>query len=480
MSIYFSFYQYFKNKYSQSGLPEAEQRRLRLTHFLNYSGIFSHFLYCAFYLLIDAQHLYMYSVILVIFTIPYFLSLRFLSKGKYAIAKFFLTYFIPVSCIIGSVFFLGRESNFHFYLLLFIILPFMVWAPGQRWKIVPAFFFNVVFFCLIQYGDLNRLSITRLPSEFEMLHTTVTIMGSFLILLSVVLWYMYVSESYENRLHEWSETLAKTNTELNDQKNIITEANNLLIEKQEEIEMQAESLIKVNRELRESVATKDKFFSIISHDLRNPMGTLHELSNVLYKEHDRFDQEQKEEIIKAISESSRSAYNLLENLLTWSRLQTGRMQVRPEKINLFNIINETLGLLENMRSKKDIVVFLPEGKSQEVYADRAMISSLLNNLLSNAMKFTPEGGKIRISYKQESEFTEVCICDSGLGISPENIPKLFRIDQSYSTRGTNREKGTGLGLLLCKEFVEQNGGRIWAESKVGKGSRFFFTLPSGS
>ncbi len=158
-------------------------------------------------------------------------------------------------------------------------------------------------------------------------------------------------------------------------------------------------------------------------------------------------------------------------------MQTGSIKTNPEKTNLYKFIDQTSHTLENMRKKKDILLELKIDKSHEVYTDRFMLSTVVINILSNAIKFTPNAGKIKISSEIiENGYIKICISDTGIGIPEENISKLFRIDESYTTHGTNKEKGTGLGLVLCKEFIERNKGKIWVESEVSKGSNFFFTV----
>lgn len=286
--------------------------------------------------------------------------------------------------------------------------------------------------------------------------------------------YYFVS-AFEKSIHQQVEN----GTIILEQNEVVKETNVLLKERQLKVEEQAKELIKINNQLKETVATKDKFFSIISHDLKNPMAALMGLSNLMYNEYPRLDEKQINDVVKGIYDSSKNAYNLLDNLLIWSRMQTGGINYNPEKINLHTLISESGNLLESMRSGKTIDLDLSIDLNQEVYADRYMLSSVVNNLLSNAIKFTPVGGIIHVSSVLTGNgYIKICISDNGTGISQEKISKLFRIDQSYSSNGTNDEKGTGLGLLLCKEFVEQNGGAIWVESEPDKGSQFFFTVRS--
>jgi two-component system sensor histidine kinase/response regulator len=170
--------------------------------------------------------------------------------------------------------------------------------------------------------------------------------------------------------------------------------------------------------------------------------------------------------------------NLLSNLLEWSRTQTGRIEYNPAFFELVSTINEVVDLLNDTAQQKSILISTILPQNIPIIADKAMLKTVLRNLLSNAIKFTNSGGEITISIEQKAGELIVSVADNGVGIKKEFIDKLFRIDYCYSTSGTDKETGTGLGLLLCKEFIEMHGGRIWAESKEGNGSKFNFSLPS--
>jgi signal transduction histidine kinase/CheY-like chemotaxis protein len=229
--------------------------------------------------------------------------------------------------------------------------------------------------------------------------------------------------------------------------------------------------------LRELNATKDKFFSIIGHDLKSPFNSVIGFSNLLVERIKNKDIEGIDEYANIVLKSSNKAMDLLQNLMEWSRSQTGRMEFNPEYIDLVSSINKIILLYVDIARQKSITIknILPQ--KAYVFADNAMISTVLRNLISNAIKFTMPGGKIIVSAIEKQDEILFSVSDNGVGISKNSIEKLFRIDQSYSTTGTNKETGTGLGLILCKEFVEKNLGKIWVESEEKKGSTFYFTLP---
>ena len=253
-------------------------------------------------------------------------------------------------------------------------------------------------------------------------------------------------------------------------------------EQNAEIQAQAEELKDKNDKLTELNATKDKLFSIIAHDLKSPFNALLGFSELLLENHARYDNKKLETYIKLINDGLKKTYRLLENLLSWAQVQTGIIKFTPEKINIESLINEIILLMTEAAGNKEIKLISKTENNLLVNADKNMIDTVIRNLVSNAIKFTSKEGDITIKShtitdKNNQKFAEISIKDSGVGITPEIQTKLFSITENISTKGTENEKGTGLGLILCKEFVEKHGGEIWVESEVEQGSEFLFTIP---
>ena len=253
---------------------------------------------------------------------------------------------------------------------------------------------------------------------------------------------------------------------------------NKMIEALREKKQLEETLALQNIELKHLNATKDKFFSIIGHDLKSPFNAIVGYSNLLVEQVRENDRDGIEEYAEIILKSSQRAMDLLTNLMDWARSQTGRIAFKPENLDICALIGDVVALLSDTARQKGIVLSRKLDPDIFVYADRAMMATVLRNLMSNAIKFTYPGGVIVVSAESNQDNLTVSVADSGIGLSKKRIDQLFRIEESYSTSGTNKETGTGLGLILCKEFVEKHGGRIWAESIEGKGSTFHFTLTS--
>ena len=235
-------------------------------------------------------------------------------------------------------------------------------------------------------------------------------------------------------------------------------------------------------QLRESNKTKDKFFSIIAHDLRSPFNSMLGFSELLNEKYDQYDTEKKKRFTGIIYNGLQKTLKLLDNLLEWSRSQKGIIDFNPEKTSLNSLVKEKLELVNQSADNKSIQVINQIAENIYVEADKNMLATIIRNLLSNAIKFTNKQGKITIKTflvpnEKHSQFIGISVNDTGVGISKEIKSTLFNIGETISTSGTEKEEGTGLGLILCKEFVDKHGGKIWVESEVGVGSSFNFTIP---
>jgi len=253
------------------------------------------------------------------------------------------------------------------------------------------------------------------------------------------------------------------------------------------LRVQNEKIYHANQKLTESEsnlkrlnATKDKFFSIISHDLKNPFTSLLSISELMASDYKNLDEEEKEQGIMRVHDSGKRIYNLLENLLTWSRAQSGRTSFKPQQLELVEMVEENIDLLKEAAEAKDIIMVKSTPELALAFGDQDMFNTVLRNLLNNAIKFSPKGKLIEVKVKDIKSSYEISVTDQGVGIAEEHLEKLFRIDAKYKTEGTAGEKGTGLGLIICKEFVEKNGGHIKVTSVIKEGTSFVFTIPKTS
>lgn len=239
-----------------------------------------------------------------------------------------------------------------------------------------------------------------------------------------------------------------------------------------------EQILKENENrLKELIQTKDKFFSIIAHDLRSPFNSILGFIDVLEKQYDDFDDDERKEYLRLIEENASLTYKLLNNLLDWSMAQTGKIIYRPGKVKLFPVVESVVRTLQPASNLKKINLIISVPGDMEIIADSNMLSTVFQNLISNAIKYSFAGGEVLISAEVRNNQTYITVSDTGTGMNEVTKSKLFRIDEQASIPGTADEKGSGLGLILCKDFIEKHNGEISVESEQGKGSRFIFRIP---
>lgn len=233
-------------------------------------------------------------------------------------------------------------------------------------------------------------------------------------------------------------------------------------------------LLKKNKELKSAIAQKDKFFSILAHDLKSPFGHILNFTNLLTEEYESFPEKKRRLFIELINKSSKQIYLLLENLLDWSRSQGGKIEFFPQKINLNKIVTEVLELLSNSANTKKIKLDKNIPEKLMIKADEYMLKTILRNLIGNAIKFTDKQGNVTVGATVSNTDVIISVADNGVGMNAESLNSFFSLNNVSTKDGTEGEKGTGLGLLLCKDFIDIHGGKIWVESKEGEGSVFRF------
>jgi PAS domain S-box-containing protein len=234
---------------------------------------------------------------------------------------------------------------------------------------------------------------------------------------------------------------------------------------------------RAEEQLKELNATKDTFFSILAHDLKNPFSSLHSMSELVIQDYEELEEEDKLKVLNNIHKQTELIYNLLENLLTWSKSQSGRIEFSPEKFNLTRLVEVNINLHQVPAGEKGVILSSDIKEEFQAYGDREMINTVIRNLINNAIKFSFVGGTVEVGVKSKNKCFEVMVRDNGTGMTEEDVKKIFLIDQKFKTTGTGGETGTGLGLVLCMDFVHKNRGEIWCDTRVGKGSSFYFTIP---
>ncbi len=324
--------------------------------------------------------------------------------------------------------------------------------------------------------NLNSLKKERALKEYSIKQQKIIIIilsiFALVVLIGITMFWkkLQIIKRLNNTLEENNLLLKETNIKLSESERNLAIANS-------DLNSANKHLVKSENNLKDLNATKDKFFSIIAHDLKNPFSSFKNLLELMDKDYDDFSEDEKRDFISEMAKSSRYLYNLLENLLTWSRSQRGKIDFTPLSGNFKQIIDRNIEFLSMNSEMKQIKLI--SKTNEELFADfdANMMLTVMRNLISNAIKFTPHQGTITVGADIKDKKLIAYVSDTGIGMSQEDIDKLFRIDVNLTSVGTDNEKGTGLGLILCKEFMDMHSGRIWAESEPGKGSVFFIEFP---
>ncbi len=357
------------------------------------------------------------------------------------------------------LFFLKVEYILYFYLLVTLISAIYILIIASI-NLYKKSFDSKIFFISILFVSLGAIYDTLI--YMQIIHTASILPLSFFLFL--------LSQSYI-LVHRFADTY-KINSKLSNQlQNTNKNLENLVLKRTKQIEEQ-------NIRLAELNATKDHFFGIIAHNLRGPVGNWASSLGLLIDTYDRLSDASKLELIRSLKSSTDKTFHLLENLLIWSRIQRGLISFNPQKVLFKELIDETIEILKPSANCKNISITNNSNEALTVYCDTYMMNNVLRNLLSNAIKFSPENGSITISTKKNHEFVELCVSDTGNGIDPNMINRLFKIEQNILSKGTKGETGSGLGLILCKEFIDRHKGVIIIQSKLGIGTNIIVKLPN--
>lgn len=339
------------------------------------------------------------------------------------------------------------------------VMPIISIQSPLIWKIagVISICLNLWFFILFFKKRKNAHNILAQKREFEKQKAEMQELNALL-------------EKRQQRMEKQAETLTVKEKEME-------ELNELLVKRQSRIEKQSFKLSRKTRALQASNETKDKLFSIIAHDLKNPFNTILGFTDLVRNNFEIYDKEKLGEINQTLYDTTKQIFKLLENLLSWSRAQMGTIKFNPEDIEVAHLAHDVKNLAFSMAKAKDVELIVKVDKGIMVFADQNMIHTVLRNLVTNAIKFTENGSVSIIAEKGKFE-TTISIVDTGVGMSQEVIDNIFTVSKVKSRKGTKGEGGTGLGMIICKDFITKNKGQISASSEEGKGSTFTITLPS--
>jgi len=414
-----------------------DMRRIRMVNTISLIGAVNVVFYAVFFAFLNTA--------LCLNAMPYFILETGLTFGvilinkqrHFTLAKTSIALLFPVFLAINTQVVFGKDTNTEIFILMFSLIPLFLWSFKEKIYLILITIFNLIIYIFIEFVPSITEPKVPIPIEYIEVIKNTHFFAVFLgIAFAIAVFQKFSSEKEEQ-------------------------------------------LLKQAIEIKKSQEHRDLIYSIIAHDLRSPFNGLMGLSDILIKQYDDFDDEKKRNLLEAINTSSSTLNSLLENLLDWSKMQSGNMNINFENLNLKLHVAEVNYLLDNILKCKGLNPLIDIDDTLVVFADANMISTVIRNILTNAIKFTPEGGLLKINAKPYNGIIEICISDSGVGIPHSKIAELLSNNSRYSRLGTNNEKGSGLGLKICRDFVEANGGRMWIESQENKGSSFYFTLNAG-
>lgn len=392
----------------------------------------------------------------------------FYTVGLANVLFIFASYY-EIYCLVFAkkVFQQDKFTQFHILPVLFSVVFLMFYDSHEYIRII------VLSIIVIIYYSIGAFLLLRTNSKFR-IQQFIAIFYIIIVILFVTT--AITANNFDDQLSIFSSenVQAVSYTFLTMVSMFLVVVLLLLLKEKDEERMKTD-----NEQLNELISTKDKFFSIIAHDLKNPIGALSQLGQLLLENHNEFESNEREEVINSITKSSKNTYNLLENLLQWARVESGELTANPKKISVYDIVEANLTLLKQSIASKSITAKSTIDTDLFIFADIEMTNAVIRNILSNAIKFTPNNGGIMISAQKYEvrDLISIRFTDTGVGMPQQVVEKILELDSVYSTSGTNKEKGTGLGLKLCKEFLLKNKGSIRIDSEENVGTSFIITLP---
>lgn len=432
------------------GIPNEtelnERKRLILVNVLTVMGVFINIIYFLFLISLGKVLFSFFNLSCAI--VLGFFGFYFMKTRKYKIAKIFILAIVPVVLFLFCLIY--GNLGFNLFFVMLSISSFFILDDKKSLLLTNLWYF--VLFVLMNVGIEKEFIV---PYDEDLAHLGrifywSNVIGGFICNIVIIAVFKAENLRYEMNLNEKNNYIQKQNNEISSQRDL---------------------LVKTDK-------TKNKLFSIIAHDLRNPfIGMLYNSEVLIDKI--KNNSENKEKLLKSVESvhlSAQQGFKLLENLLDWSRSQTDEIKCNPEVININEVLHECILSLQSLVKSKNITISY-NNKPIQVWVDKNMLSSIVRNLLSNALKYTSTNGSVNIDSQSYDSIVEIKVSDTGVGMSEEFKAKLFGSEFIDTSLGTQNEKGTGLGLLLCRDFVKKSGGDIWVESELGKGSTFYFTIP---
>ncbi len=404
------------------------------------------------------------------------LLLLILKKGNYLLVRRLFILCSSLFLLILTFYIAGSKTGVHYFLMIFTLLGFSMTDPKQLWLSILYFSLNLFFFAGAEFGFIPERPLMDYPDQLARIIHIQCVLLTFIISYYVSFLFFKINHAKEEVILASNARLNQLNSELRSSEEKIAQQRNVLVQLNEELHTQMDVISKQKDQLQAANATKDKFMSIIAHDLKSPLSSIISISEILDQRLDSFSTDEIQELIHGIHESSSRIHLLLLNLLNWSQTQTGQLQPNKSPFHLQDLIQNNHKLFQQNLKEKHITLSLDLISNDALLCDKDMLDTMIRNLLSNAIKFTPNNGAIRMETKDEAEGLSLHIIDSGIGMQEEQIACIFQADKNCSTPGTNNERGMGLGLRICQEFATLNNCQLKVRSTPGVGSDFYIVF----
>ncbi len=433
--------------------------------------------YLTYYLFTSVER-YKYEILsltiyLVIFITLYILLL----KGKFDLTRRLFIYLSVLFITNQSFIIEGRVSGVHYFLLIFGSLSFSIINIKRIWTSFLFFFIILLLFSIVEFNLFPYSPLVVFPKNVSHTIRIISIISTFSITFYISYLIFKINSEKTDLITTKTKELIETNSSLEKSKKLVAQQNKKMLKLNDALQTNLDLISYQKKELEKSNADKDKLFSLIAHDLKNPISALIGLSELIQMNLDNYSPERLRLLLKQINDSANRINILLVNLLNWARAQNGQIKTKKTVFSLMDILEENKKLFkQNLIDKQiELSVFCPANTL--LYADKNMMDTVIRNLISNAIKFTHSKGRIIVYCEAEENRTKLNIKDSGVGMTKFTMDRLFKSDANISTTGTNNEQGMGLGLLICKEFLELNGCELQIESQPNEGSTFSILFP---
>ncbi len=435
--------------------------------------------FLVFYLLYSIEKFYPLIITIAIFELAHLFMFYVLKKGYYRLARNLYVILSIVFLLIFTFFIMGSETRIHYYLIPYSVLAFSMAEPKRLWTTFIYISINLFFFAAAEFNIIPHITLVDYPMGFLKLFRMLNTILSLILCFYVGYLFFQIDLEKQKRIIKQNNELRSINKQLKQSQTEISHQNKKALELNHQLHKNLDLIQLQKKELERANETKGKLLSIIAHDIRNPLSAIISLSDVLSIDIDDYSTKELKTYIDAINDSANRINILLVNILSWANSQNGTILPNKCHFAIQELIENNQKLFLHNLNEKNISLNIssPDQDIPLVFADKDMMDTVIRNFLSNAIKFTHDGGQIKIKTAIKRSYLVLSIEDTGVGMEADKLKNLFRLGKNSSMKGTNNEYGMGIGLLICKEFIDLNQCQLFASSRKGIGSNFSIFFP---